>query len=280
MRHSYDCLIVGDDPAACLIALRLQKAGFHSALITSAATPSGTGHWLMPTDEQAIAWTPASDELPDAQRFVQRQTTLELIPAIATQLAPRPHSVALIDAEDYQWECRSVCRRRGIALLEEGERPLATLTIAPSAGGHDSQPLIWGNYRQVSRQPGPQGGMAFVFASQTGAQWWLVPLDDETTSVGMKLPPPACCPTELRNAWEDELVACPAIVERLFDAQLSGSLRFHWPTPTAPTAPSQRVGYAPCPTPSPVDCPVKSLLAAGELAESIGGQLRQAPLLK
>ena len=57
MRTSYDCQIVGDDPAACLIATELAQQGFRTLLrCESLASTYDVEHWLIPaTHETALA---------------------------------------------------------------------------------------------------------------------------------------------------------------------------------------------------------------------------------
>lgn len=87
---------------------------------------------------------------------------------------------------------------------------------------------IWGYYRGARRDPGEHGGATIILHTQDKSSWfWYIPLADDITSIGVVgdrdfLLKGRGDPSDV---FEDELVKCPALVERLMDAELTSEFR-------------------------------------------------------
>ncbi len=87
---------------------------------------------------------------------------------------------------------------------------------------------IWGYYIGASRERGEHGGATLILHTQDKESWfWYIPLRDDVTSIGVVgdnnyLLKGRGTPADI---FEDELVKCPALAERLMDAQMTGDFR-------------------------------------------------------
>ena len=87
---------------------------------------------------------------------------------------------------------------------------------------------IWGYYRRARRDPGEHGGATIILHTRDKSSWfWYIPLADDVTSIGVVgdrdyLLKGRGEPSEV---FEDELVKCPALVERLMEAELTSEFR-------------------------------------------------------
>jgi flavin-dependent dehydrogenase len=87
---------------------------------------------------------------------------------------------------------------------------------------------IWGYYRDARRDPGEHGGATIIMHTNEKKSWfWYIPLQDEITSIGVVgdrdyLVKDRGTPEEI---FEDELVKCPALVDRLMNAELTSEFR-------------------------------------------------------
>jgi flavin-dependent dehydrogenase len=87
---------------------------------------------------------------------------------------------------------------------------------------------IWGYYRGARRDPGEHGGATIILHTCDKASWfWYIPLADDVTSIGVVgdrdyLLKGRGQPSDV---FEDELVKCPALIERLMNAELTSELR-------------------------------------------------------
>ncbi|MBC8353292.1 MAG: tryptophan 7-halogenase [Planctomycetes bacterium] len=87
---------------------------------------------------------------------------------------------------------------------------------------------IWGYYRNATRDPGEHGGATIIMHTSEKKSWfWYIPLKDGITSIGVVgdrdyLLKDRGTPEDI---FEDELVKCPALVDRLMNAELTGEFR-------------------------------------------------------
>jgi len=87
---------------------------------------------------------------------------------------------------------------------------------------------IWGYYRDARRDPGEHGGATIIMHTNEKKSWfWYIPLQDEITSIGVVgdrdyLVKDRGTPEEI---FEDELVKCPALVDRLMNAEITSDFR-------------------------------------------------------
>ncbi len=91
---------------------------------------------------------------------------------------------------------------------------------------------IWGYYENAYRDAGHEGAMTHIFRSRDRRQWfWYVPLQGNVVSVGVVGAAEHLLQGRGRPAtvFEEELVDCPIVLERLVDARLIGELRASGP---------------------------------------------------
>ncbi len=86
------------------------------------------------------------------------------------------------------------------------------------------QAAIWGYYRGARRDAGEQGGGVVILQTCAKDAWfWFIPLSDDVTSIGVVGDAARLLqkPGQAAEAFEDELVKCPALIERLMNAELA-----------------------------------------------------------
>ncbi|MBP85412.1 MAG: alkylhalidase [Planctomycetaceae bacterium] len=87
---------------------------------------------------------------------------------------------------------------------------------------------IWGYYHNARRDPGEHGGATIIMHTSGKKSWfWYIPLREDITSIGVVgerdyLVQGRGAPEEI---FEDELVKCPALVDRLMNAELTSEFR-------------------------------------------------------
>ncbi len=87
---------------------------------------------------------------------------------------------------------------------------------------------IWGYYRNARRDEGENGGATIILHTREKQSWfWFIPLSNNITSIGVVGDRDYLLKGRGRPAdvFEDELVKCPALVERLADAELVSEFR-------------------------------------------------------
>jgi flavin-dependent dehydrogenase len=132
-----------------------------------------------------------------------------------------------------QVRCRVLVDAAGLTLRDECRPPK---TVEPT------QTAIWGLYRGARRECGEDGGLTLLLQSRQRDAWfWSLPLADDLTSIGVVGAAERLRSAERKPAaiFEDELVQCPALSERLMSAELASSIA----TAQATTSiPAQRAG--------------------------------------
>jgi len=86
---------------------------------------------------------------------------------------------------------------------------------------------IWGYYRGARRDPGDNAGATVILHTKTKQSWfWCIPLAQDITSIGVVGDRDYLFKGRGKPAsvFEDELVQCPALVERLINASLESEL--------------------------------------------------------
>jgi len=87
---------------------------------------------------------------------------------------------------------------------------------------------IWGYYRNALRDDGDDAGDTIVFRTVSKRSWfWFIPLANNVTSIGVIGDQGQLLQNRAEAAavFEDELVDCPALIERLLSAELVGELQ-------------------------------------------------------
>jgi flavin-dependent dehydrogenase len=90
------------------------------------------------------------------------------------------------------------------------------------------QLAIWGHYENADLADGPDAGSALFVQTQDRRAWfWFVPLPDNIAAIGVVGHPRHLAKglAKPESAFEEQLVRCPAVVERLAAAKLMGPFR-------------------------------------------------------
>jgi hypothetical protein len=255
MRQSYDAIVIGLGPAACVAARHLADAGRSVAMLPVAA------HKQAPCSDWLDYWAVPCDGV-DAWGAVLNLTAAKLIAlserVIELEDAGSLARCGLVEVGDFRATCLEALanhprvriweRERLLRYAYDGERvagvhtPNATL-LAPVVldtsrachrvevrpGEHGLfDAMVWGRYLGVSRGI----DSAVALASPSGARFWILPIDELQASLGVEVRGvPAVRVASAAQLWEDELVGCPQLAQQLMNAQL------------LPDCPLQRVVY-------------------------------------
>ncbi len=87
---------------------------------------------------------------------------------------------------------------------------------------------VWGLYEKAHCAGGIDGGSSLFLRTLDRRAWfWFIPLSDNRASVGVVGSCQSLSGDHARpeSVFEEQLVKCPAVVERLADARLAGSFR-------------------------------------------------------
>jgi flavin-dependent dehydrogenase len=97
---------------------------------------------------------------------------------------------------------------------------------------HDDPSLrktaIWGYYQGAKRDPGEHGGATIIMHSTDKQSWfWYIPLSNGITSIGVVGDNDYLLKGRGKpvDVFEDELVRCPGLVDRLMNAELVSEFR-------------------------------------------------------
>lgn len=137
---------------------------------------------------------------------------------------PRAIAVRLETADGKTREVRSK-----VIVDATGQQAL----LANRLGLRDENPklrkaAIWGYYRGARRDPGENGGATIIMQTQSKNSWfWYIPLSNDVTSIGVVADNDHLLKSRGKPAsvFEDELVNCPGLVERLMNAELVSRFR-------------------------------------------------------
>lgn len=115
-------------------------------------------------------------------------------------------------------------------IVDAGGRhaPLAAQLGLRVVQNQPANTVIWGYYRRAARESGQQQGASLLFRSRHRRTWfWYNPLPDNLVNVGVEgeMDMPTVSPAQIAEAFEEELVNCPAVAERLIQAELISPLR-------------------------------------------------------
>lgn len=257
MRDFYDALVIGFGPAATLVARAVAESGGRVAMI---GTPRGLrreasdwiDYWLIP-DEPAgqqllarLGMTNAavaeitSERLPlrhaDADGVADSDAGQARLVAIedfaracreAVEGSPQIDLFERYALDQYLYEGERIVGAQAIArggdvvelvarVVADTTRACARVEVRPTECGLFDA-VLWGRYRGVSS---PSAG-AWTFSGRDQSRFWLVPITPQETHLGVEVfGQPAARLLSAAQLWEDELVGCPALAQRLMDAQL------------------------------------------------------------
>lgn len=272
MRDAFDLIVIGRGPAAALLASAVAAVGRKVLLVSHDPNHRDQGfclwdeswgralahdrYWqalqLSPEDLRAIATDELIVSLPgDAGGPpVERRAWLLGTSHVTPLCRSRGIARGLLHLEDEVLTVEPGHERCIVRLADRHGRPYAystALVVDATRLGLVDRPAaepvavtIAGIYRHVAREAGSPGASGCAWRS--GEAWfWMTPLSAHLTSVGVTLTTAARpSPVERARLWEDALVACPPLAERLLDARLEGELWLH-------SDPPPQVGASPFP---------------------------------
>jgi hypothetical protein len=231
LREAYDCIILGSGRTASQIAAAVARMGQQTLQLTreSAAGQS----WLQPRWDCYSEFA-AGQRLPLNGVSVlnaagKRITSLRAAACTAPQQSASRHAAV---AFTLPHGCRLTCDVPREVRLNGALPPRtirANVVIAVRNGPNTAnQAAIGGIYRDVSAGDNEER-QALIFATQrSGEVFWLVPMAGALWSIGLlrSRADLSLSNETIADAFEDALVACPALTQRLISAQLVGGLHF------------------------------------------------------
>jgi|GEM_PF-4599204 len=238
LREEYDCVVIGNSRTASLVAGAIARSGRSTLQLNPANKPRRA--WLHPR------WTAVEGD--ESQRSPlsgvsvvnsagQRTTVLRA----TAEMAKLPLRAKAADSFTLPAGCQMAYDAPREIWLNGALPPTtirAGLVIAMEDAGGKSQPAaIGGVYRDVACDLGDER-QALLFATQrAGEVFWLVPFVDGRWSLGLLTDrAELLAEDELADLFEEALVACPALIQRLMAAELIGGLHLS----QAPSAVGQR----------------------------------------
>lgn len=214
-------------------------------------------YWLAPLDESAAKITALyGDAIASLESLAQQTVDVEDVGLAASPEQPAPQRCAVLAVEDFRNACQaSLANVAGVRVLRQlrldqyllaGERVVGIEGVerdgtrrklyAPmviDARGERLRAVIqpdnpglfdaiaWGRYLGVTRPVNGQAASVLTFTGRTGSRFWLLPIDETETHLGVEATAlPASRLTSAAQIWEDELVGCPELAQRLMHAKL------------------------------------------------------------
>jgi flavin-dependent dehydrogenase len=243
----YDCIVIGGGPSGCAAATLVAAARFKTLLL------EGDSLWRWPAGEpfarearemlrrlgvlDKVGSAPQDDFAVQllqnaAARGVERRPQVrvhELLFDRGPGAAPRAIGVRL-------------CRPDGATEDVAGRVIVEAGASAATSGSRPTEPAprhaaLWAYYRGARRDPQTAEGGALVVPTGNRKSWfWFVPLPDGVTSVGVVFEADRLAGRDSpESLLEEELCDCPAVLERLMDAELASE--FHVLREAPPLAP-------------------------------------------
>ena len=214
-------------------------------------------YWLAPLDESAAKITSLyGDALASLESLGQQIVDVEHVSSAASPDKPAPQRCAVLAVEDFRSACQaSLADVAGVRVMRQlrldqyllaGERVVGIegverdgtrrklyapmvidargdkvrTVVRPDAPGVFDA-IAWGRYLDVTRQANNPTASALTFTGSSGSRFWLLPIDETETHLGVEASSlPASRLTSAAQIWEDELVGCPELAQRLMHAKL------------------------------------------------------------
>jgi flavin-dependent dehydrogenase len=227
-------------------------------------------YWLAPLNESAAKITSLfGDAFPSLESISQQIVDVEDIGATVSTETPVSQRCAVLAVEDFRSACQAALADvAGVRVLRHwrldqfllaGEqvvgveaverdgtrRPLyapmvidargdkVRTVVRPDAPGVFDV-IAWGRYLDVTRQTNSPTASVLTFTGSSGSRFWLLPIDETETHLGVEATGlPASRLTSAAQVWEDELVGCPELAQRLMHAKLLDACDFRHLTYTA-----------------------------------------------
>jgi hypothetical protein len=229
LREAYDCVVLGNSRTASQLAAALVRTGRQTLQLTR--EPAVEQSWLHPR------WNTFS-EFATGQRaplsgvgvWTANGKRITSLRAATNVFSSQFNTSRNSPAESFALPagCRVACDGpREIRL--NGALPPTTIAanciIAVGSDDRRPQPVaIGGIYRDVSSAIGEERHAA-LFATQQGSEvFWLVPVAGALWSIGLLGSPMEFVEETIADVFEEALVACPALTQRLISAELIGGL--------------------------------------------------------
>lgn len=264
-------------------------------------------YWLIPRDEaevRLLSRLGVAGDLLD-QLAVQTLNVQQL--DVLTDETTRHRGCRLVAVEDFRQPCREALELSpNIELFErlaldqylyEGERIAGVQAIARNGdllqlaaplvvdttracSRVDVRPteyglfdaVVWGRYFGISREAGLSANTALTFRGRGDSRFWMLPVTATETHLGVEVTAqPAGRLCSAAQLWEDELVGCPALADRMMDAALLEACELQRIVyPHGPGAARQGlVALDEIDAPTPLAFRWAALVKAAQLADSV-----------
>lgn len=229
LREAYDCIVLGSGRTASQIAAAVARTGQHTLQLMRESAVGQS--WLQPRWDCYSKFA-AGQRLPLSGVSVinatgKRISSIRAAAGLAPQQSVSRHVAAATFTLPFG--CRVACDAPREVCLN-GALPPQTIRAnvvievrnRPNAVNESA---IGGIYRDVSAGDNEKR-QALIFATQrAGEVFWLVPMSGALWSIGLRSRAEHSLAKEaIADAFEDALVACPALTQRLIAAQLVGGL--------------------------------------------------------
>lgn len=228
LRDAYDCIVLGSGRTANQVAAAIARTGRQTLQLTRETSPPPS--WLHPR----FSAPPEIESLPrlplsSVNAVNAAGKTLATVSAANWSAARCATSTTpAVTTFEMPAGCGAACAADAVHL--NGALPPTVIrseVVIEIKARRTNEPftVIGGTYRNVTSPPGSER-QATLFATRRGGEvCWLVPMVNGIWSLGLFRSTDARPAEESPAHWfEEALVACPTLTQRLFAAELIGEL--------------------------------------------------------